>query len=717
MVRMTLIVTILLLSVHVRAQQQDQLWSDFQNEQLHDTIRLDALGGYIWKVYLFNDTDSAFYFIEIMEDYAEKTGNHYYVLEAFNRRGIAYAVKGQNRVAVTVFEEGVSRAERMHQTLPVVSLIANFHNNLGNVFSGIGDFKNAIRSYRNSLRSMEKIDNKAGIGNALHNLAMIFVQQSEYETAMQYYRLARKNHLLAGNKLGYANGAQNLGSLFQKVHKRSGLESDLDSAKLYLDSAVIYFNELGQKLGLANSYNALSVVAERKKDSKKSIEYEKLALELYLEINDPTGIASTYSNLSKLFLDAGDVKEAMEFANQAIFYSNQSDQFNAKKAANNSLMLIYRQQGNYKKALEVYENIVALNDSIINRELKDELIRNKFEYELESARLKDSLERLEERRIAQQQIELQTIQIENARVKSIGLYTVLFLLLAFIVFVYNRLKTSQKQQKIISQQKVEVEHQKQLVEGKNKEIVDSINYSKRLQDAILPKKSDINRVFEQNFILYRPKDIVSGDFYWFEETKNYYFVAAADCTGHGVPGAMVSFVCSQALSKAVKEDYFYDTSAILDRTREIVTNYFGRSENTISDGMDVALIRFEKSNMFNLQFSGANSCLYLLRDSELTQYKGDKQYIGQSGPELPFESKDIELEPQDELYLFTDGFPDQFGGQGTDPFGKKIKTKKLKTLLVQDTFDQKHRILEDFFDAWKGDREQTDDVLIMGIRL
>jgi serine phosphatase RsbU (regulator of sigma subunit) len=363
----------------------------------------------------------------------------------------------------------------------------------------------------------------------------------------------------------------------------------------------------------------------------------------------------------------------------------------------------------------VYGGESTLSELVLG--LDSMMLENKFEYELESARLKDSLEREEERRIAQQQIELQTIQIESARVKSIGLYTILFLLLVFIVFVYNRLKISQKHQKIISQQKVEVEHQKQLVEGKNKEIVDSINYSKRLQDAILPKKSDIDCVFEQNFILYRPKDIVSGDFYWFEETKNYYFIAAADCTGHGVPGAMVSFVCSQALSKAVKEDFFYDTSAILDRTREIVTNYFGRSESTISDGMDIALIRFEKDNILNIQFSGANNCLYVLRNNELTQYKGDKQYIGQLGLDEPFESLDIELVPNDELFLFTDGFPDQFGGQSADPFGKKIKTKKLKQLFVQGSFEDKHEKLESFFDTWKGDREQTDDVLIMGIRV
>lgn len=710
---------LMLLLFNGQAQKSNPLWKDFNNEALHDTLKLKALGDYIWQVYLFNDTDSAFYFINIMEDYARKTEKNYYVLEALNRRGIAYAVKGQSRIAVTIFEEGVSVATQMEQTRRIISMIANFHNNLGNVFAGIGDNKNAIRSYRNSLRSMEQIDNKAGVGNALHNLAVLYAQQLDYSHAMEYYRKARKNHLMAGNKLGFANGAQGLGSLFQKLNKKTNDPIYLDSAQMYLDSAVVYFVDLDQKLGLANTYNILSIIASRKNDNNKSIEYNELALNLYLEINDATGAASTFSNLSEQYLEQNQLEKALTMANQAVFYADKSDQFNAKKAAKHALMLIYKQKGNYKKALEVYEEIVQLNDSIVNREMKDEMLLSRFEYELESARLKDSLERQEERRITQQQLDFQTIEIENARVKSVGLYSALFILLVFVGFVYNRLKMSQKQQRIIEKQKGEVEFQKHIVEVKNQEIVDSINYSKRLQEAILPKTSQFDRVFRENFIFYQPKDIVSGDFYWLEETETHYFIAAADCTGHGVPGAMVSFVCSSALSKVVKEEHLTETSSILDRTRTIVTDYFGRSESSINDGMDITLVRLDKATMSSIQFSGANSSLWILRNGQLEQHKGDKQHIGHSNTARPFTHHDIDVVSEDELFLFTDGYPDQFGGEMHDALGKKIKTKNLKEMLMthDSSLHHKHVRLVDFFEQWKGSREQTDDVLVIGLKL
>jgi serine phosphatase RsbU (regulator of sigma subunit) len=709
----------LFLSLGTFSQRPNDLWSKFQNESLHDTIKLQALGDYIWNVYLFNNTDSAFYFIDIMEDYAEKKKQDYYVLEALNRRGIAYAIKGQNRVAVSVFEEGVRRASAMAPTRRITSMIANFHNNLGNVFSGIGDTKNAVKSYRNSLRTMEKLDNKAGIGNSYHNLAVIFAEQKDHATALSYYNQARKNHLAAENKIGYANGTQSIGSLYSRIYSQTSDKAYLDSAKMYLDSAIIYFTELGQKLGLANVYNNLSSIAGKQDQLQVSIEYNEKALELYRAINNATGITTTYSNLAEQYLEVGKVELALSYANEAVEWAKKSDQFTAKKAANQALMLIYRQRGNYKKALEIYEEIVALNDSIVNSEMKSEILLNKFEYEMESARLKDSLERLEERRIHEQQIELQQVQIENDRVKAIGLYSALAFALLFTGFVYNRLKISQRQQRVIENQKIEVEYQKQIVDHKNQEILDSINYSKRLQEAILPKKVLFEAVFSANFILYKPKDIVSGDFYWLEETPDYYFLAAADCTGHGVPGAMVSFVCSSALSKSVKEDKLSDCSKILDRTRELVKLHFGRGDSSINDGMDLALIRVSKSNKREIQFSGANNSLWLLRNDELIQFKADKQHIGQSSAEYPFTHQEIETDSGDELFLFTDGYPDQFGGPAADEHGKKFKIKRLKEILTNESasFHEKESLLNTTFEQWKGNREQTDDVLVIGLRL
>lgn len=702
------------------AQRPDPLWNDYNNSELHDTLRFKALSEYIWKNYLFNNTDSALVFIDLLENKAREKNRMYYVLEALNRRGIAYAVKGQSRVSVSTFNEALKEAESIPQERWVLSLIANIHNNLGNVFSGMGDDKNAVGSYEKSLKVMESLDNKAGIGNALHNIAVIFSNQSDYKTSLEYYTRARENHLLAGNRIGHANGAQNIGTLYNKMYDRDLDKNLLDSAVIYLDSSVFYFKELNQKLGLANAYSGLGSNYRRRGKLQKAIDYMDLSLALFFEINDASNIAVISSNISDLYTDLGNTTEALKYANQAIQYAEKSDLWSARKAAKLSMLQILKSKGQYKEALEVYEELTQLNDSLVNEELKNEVIRHKFEYQYERMKLKDSLEMAEEREVSEQRIRLQQVEIENARVKSFGLYAVILVVLLGALFIVNRLKISQKQRKIIEKQKREVEFQKLIVEGKNKEIVDSINYSKRLQEVILPKLNRFSKITEEFFVMYQPKDIVSGDFYWLEETSDAFFIAAADCTGHGVPGAMVSFVCSSALSKVVREEHIYDPGEILNRTREIVVGYFGRSEESIHDGMDLSLIKIckkkEEGNT-KVVFAGANNPLWLFREGKIIKYKGNKQPIGSTRNPLPFEEYNIEIFPHDEFYLFTDGYVDQFGGPSNNELGKKMKAIKIEGILSETSkMSEKEKVLKNFFMEWKGKREQTDDVLIIGLK-
>ncbi|OIQ27084.1 MAG: hypothetical protein BM555_06250 [Crocinitomix sp. MedPE-SWsnd] len=281
-----------------------------------------------------------------------------------------------------------------------------------------------------------------------------------------------------------------------------------------------------------------------------------------------------------------------------------------------------------------------------------------------------------------------------------------------------------EQKKEADKQRIEAEHQKDIVEEKQKEITDSITYAKRIQDAILPSDEFVAKNLPNSFVMYRPKDIVAGDFYWMEViNEDEVIFAAADCTGHGVPGAMVSVVCNNALNRTVREFGIKDAGELLDKTRELVIEQFEQSTTvstddegaTIKDGMDIALCNLNKKTN-ELHFAGANNPIWLIRGNELFETKGDKQPIGKFEPNKPFSTHTIQLEKGDRVYTFSDGYADQFGGEK----GKKFKSSSMKKLLLsihQDSMSKQLASLEKNFDDWKGSFEQLDDVCVIGFEI
>ena len=281
-----------------------------------------------------------------------------------------------------------------------------------------------------------------------------------------------------------------------------------------------------------------------------------------------------------------------------------------------------------------------------------------------------------------------------------------------------------EQKKEAEKQREEAEHQKEIVEEKQKEITDSITYAKRIQDAILPSKELINKALPNSFVMYRPKDIVAGDFYWLEPLSDDEVIfAAADCTGHGVPGAMVSVVCNNALNRTVREFGIKNPALLLDKTRELVVEQFEQrvslikdaSGHTIKDGMDIAVCKLNKKSKV-LEYAGANNPLWLIRDGELIETKGNKQPVGKFDPSSPFTSHEFKVQAEDAIYIFSDGYADQFGGEK----GKKFKSSSLKKLLLSIhklPLDKQLEELEKNFDDWKGSFEQLDDVCLIGFKI
>jgi serine phosphatase RsbU (regulator of sigma subunit) len=252
----------------------------------------------------------------------------------------------------------------------------------------------------------------------------------------------------------------------------------------------------------------------------------------------------------------------------------------------------------------------------------------------------------------------------------------------------------------------------QEVEEKQKEITDSINYAKRIQEAIFPSQDFIKSNLPDYFLYYQPKDIVAGDFYWADKIDNTFLIASADCTGHGVPGALVSVVCCNALYRSANEFKLIEPGKILDKTRELVLESFSKNGGDIKDGMDISLVCISDNIV---KWAGANNPLWYFQNNELKEIKPNKQPIGKTDNPLPFTTHTIELQKGDLIYLFTDGFADQFGG----PKGKKFKYKQFEELLVKSkdlSLNKQHEILKITFNNWKGNLEQIDDISVIGIR-
>lgn len=305
---------------------------------------------------------------------------------------------------------------------------------------------------------------------------------------------------------------------------------------------------------------------------------------------------------------------------------------------------------------------------------------------------------------------------------------------------------AEEQKKLAEEQRILVEQNKQELEKahkqlalNHKEIQDSINYAKRIQKAIMPSISSLAEALKDGFVIYEPKGVVAGDFFWMESLGDVVYFAAADCTGHGVPGAMVSMVCSNALTKSLLEEGITDTGKLLDKTREIVIDRFARSGDEVKDGMDISLCALNMKTR-ELKWTGANNPLWITRSAEggkfeldlnsndellngvqigkneLIEIKPDKQPIGKYSRPEPFTTHTMRLNKEDTIYAFTDGYQDQFGG----PKGKKFRARQFKELLAENhhkSMSEIHMLLVEKFREWQGNQEQVDDVCIIGVRL
>lgn len=601
---------------------------------------------------------------------------------------------GEYDKAIRYGKESLKLAHKYKQD----SIASLMDNNIGIAYDYKGNYSEALTHFFRALRVAERIKDKNNEAYILSNIGLIYNNEEQYEKALQYHEESLRIRREQKFQKGISASVNNMAIVFMNQKK-------YEKAIRYYNESLAIDQALNDSLGLADDYNNLGVCYQNKKDYKKSEYYQLKSLAIREKLNLSLGVATSKLNLGVVAIKSGKLTEGERYLEESMALAQKLGAKEILKSVYQSLSELGEKRGDFKMAFKYLHQSNQVEKELANedniRKQTQEEMNYKFDKERETQRLNQLATALENKKKQEQAL------IINWAIAIVGI-----LILGFSLVLYRRWNEVKKQ-------KVIIEEKNRQVEEKNHEILDSINYAKRIQTAILPSSQLRERALPEHFVLYEPKDIVAGDFYWLEETEDGIIFAVADCTGHGVPGAMMSVVCHNALNRSVKEFGLRDPGFILDKTRELIVDELSKEEEDIdiSDGMDISLCTWNKgSNEIN--WAGANNPLWIWKkeSQDMLEIKPNKQPIGKHFDMKPFTTHSVNLEKGDRIYLITDGYADQFGG----PESKKFKAKNLKNLLVQishEKISHQIEILRSTFFNWKGNLEQIDDVCIMGIEI
>ncbi len=720
-----------LIAFQVAAQQHliDSLKLEL-NKELPDSSRykvMDDLGWY----YKYISPDSGIHYAEKGLRLATKIGSLKWMATANNTIGTNYLAKGELDKSIEYRLMALALADSAKDTKGVASA----YNNLSIAYVRKGDFNKALQFVQKSITLYEQLKDSLNLAIAYTTAAGIQADaERDEQTHIEYIKKALSIFTALGHQRGMAQCYMNLGdhyndikefeksrefltkslelhkSLEDKLNesriytKLAFLQADLghlDSAKLFYNNSLLLAKELGEKAQQAIALGGLAEIAIRQNLPLKAIPLAKEAYEIATEIGEPTKMLPNLEKLHRAFSLAGKHKQAYEA--QKLYFETK--------------------------------------DSLYSEEKSQEFARLESEFALQ--RQKDSLNFVQEKeRLSFQEEVKRRDATQNA--SNVALAISALLLVSLLYFFYDKQKSNRKLSGVnlelananeelqTANEEIRTSQEETLtlneslqqtlflVQHQKQEITDSIAYAQKIQQAILPPIPKIQAAFPECFVMFRPRDVVSGDFYWFADMRDTHgelLLAAIDCTGHGVPGAFMSMVGNDLLNHTIHNRQLTDPGEILSQLHLEIRKALNQGETNNRDGMDMALISWNPVTK-TLKFAGAKNPLIYVQNGELFLYKGDKSAIGgeQQEKERIFTTHQFTIDQPTVCYLFSDGFQDQFGG----PNNKKYMVKRLREFLLQNSpllLAEQHQNLATEFEDWKGKEEQVDDVLVIGVKL
>jgi len=639
----------------------DSLARIYQEDRLEGTEKLEILKGLAFNE--LNDRELALKYAEELIRLAEAENNRRFIISGYLFKGGYYEKTGDLDMALEIFLKTVNiaiDAQRIEDEAIAYISIAD-------VYSIMENYSNAEQFYNKSIEILRSTEDSLSLASALLNAGDAYYNMGRYEDALRYFEEAGPIFSKLNYLVGSAYYLGNAGMVYAKQGKDALAEKNISEAIAILEELQDYY-PISVYLGI------MSDIYIKQNDIIAALEYTKRSLELAKAYGLREQIGDAYLQLSKL----------------------------------------HEQMGKPKEAFDYYRNHILYRDSLRNLEAIQQMADMRTDFEVAQK---------------QTEVDLLTRQRKNQKYINIlvALAAVLIILLA--IGLYRRYVFIKKTNVKISTQRDEIESARELLEAQRDlvvqqkdEIIESINYAQRIQSAMLPPESYVSELLNEHFILYKPRDIVSGDFYWIKQVKQYVVLAVADCTGHGIPGAFMSMLGMSNLNEIVQRREVTQADQVLNELRKQIKlslRQHGKRDES-KDGIDMAIGVLDLKSM-KLQYAGANIPLYLISHvngtSELIEIKPDRMPLGYyHSKDVSFVNHDIALDTGDAFYMSSDGFMDQKGGKAD----KKYMSKNFKKLLLKihdrPMPDQK-KILEKTLADWMGDHSQMDDILVAGVRV
>jgi len=708
--------------------------------ELHnsDTLKLEELISKSWEIRRSKPLEALQMALEARKVSEELNSKNYLAL-SYRNSGTALYILSQYSEGL----EQLQKAQQLFEEINNLNGLADVIRNIGNIYHSIGQYQDSLIAYEKAINICINLGDKLGEAYNLGNIGFVKLICKDFDNAITYINKTIIILKEIDDTLGLSDALNNLGkAYFEKGESQKTLS-------LFLESLLLATN-INHLRGIANANLSLGNYYLNIKQPNEAKNYLTEALKNANALGEIALIISVNKLLSQCFEDAGNVKLALkhyklyeelknknekennERAISSLKYQFNFNQLELEKSIlqqkNNELFNAYEEINAKNIQLELLSLVTSNTDNIIL--IFDEFMRlewvNKSFTSLTGSRFSSTI--LSQKptifemsgntdiyALVNKCIHKKTSVIYGSSfISDLGKTIWFSSTLSPIFNEDNQLKKLV----IIDADITEIKNSEDIIKEKNKDITDSINYAQRIQNSLLPDTKIFERLLKEHFIFFKPRDVVSGDFYWLSELNDFILIAAIDCTGHGVPGAMMSMIASSFLNTIIHQKHINSPALVL---RELYTQLdfaFTRYNPTTksNDGMDIALIEINK-NTGNIRFAGVNRNLYLIRDKQLLEFKSTKLHsISILKKFDAINDTEIPILKKDSLYLFSDGYSDQFGGI----VQKKLGTKKFKEMLITISSlsceNQKIEI-EKHFNTWKGNLPQTDDILIMGIKI
>lgn len=594
----------------------------------------------------------------------------------------AIRVLNADTVNVQNNEPGVSR------------LLGRIYNKMGTAYDYASEYSNAIKYYLKAKNIFESIGNLDGLGVSYNNLGISYLYTSELDKAESCFKEAYKLYFALGDTVKASSAKMNTGIIY---HFREDFETAID----YYHQSYELMKSIGSLRNMGHSITNIGEAYADMGQFDSALVYSSKGIAIDHQLDDKEGLGTDYRIRGAIFRKMGALDSAQHYFQKGLEIARNINRRHDIAASLDNLAAIEKERGNFENAYNYLTELYLQRDTLVKESNSSEIGKLEAEADFNQQILKEK---------ERSKLKLQQEEAKRNR-QSIITYFTVAVLLVILFFVYMLIKSL----RMTKEQKELVQHAKAEIEEKNHELTDSIRYAKRIQLALLQSDQE-SQGLPNHFIYFEPKDIVSGDFFWTHRHENYWYVAAADCTGHGVPGAMLTMLGTAFLNEICSNEDGLPPNQILDLLKLKITKELSQTgeQGESKDGMDMSLIRIDLSTQ-KAEWAGANNPLYLIRNGELIETKGNKQPVGYSENVVPFDQHQINLQKGDWVYLFSDGFPDQFGGSK----GKKFKYSNFKKLLVREhkkSAQEQHDVLKKELHAWKGDLEQLDDICVIGIQ-